>query len=203
MFKSYLIDCTLGAGWCTGGAGQQPLGRFLFSAGITTLGAEAVTAVHLLWQRLLKSGLTRSGVVQSLSRVWLLRPHRLQPARSPCPSPTPRVYANSCPSSRWHHPTISSSVVPFSSCLPSFPAFSQNQLFTSGGQSDGGGWGRAGPCLFGLMCHRESQGPHHEHRALNKSRLFRFQWVEPGQKGRAEISQHMSDLFWGHDADLT
>ena len=140
MFKSYLIGCTLGAGWCTGGAGQQPLGRFLFSAGITTLGAEAVTAVHLLWQRLLKSGLTRSGVVQSLSRVWLLRPHRLQPARSPCPSPTPRVYANSCPSSRWHHPTISSSVTPFPSCLQSFPvsgSFPISRLFASASQSIG------------------------------------------------------------------
>ena len=51
-----------------------------------------------------------------------LRPHGLQHARLPCPSPTPRVYSNSCPSSWWCHPTISSSVVPFSSCLQSFPA---------------------------------------------------------------------------------
>ena len=50
------------------------------------------------------------------------RPHGLQQARPPCPSPTPRVYSNSCPLSRWCHPTISSSVVPFSSCLKSFPA---------------------------------------------------------------------------------
>ena len=51
-----------------------------------------------------------------------LRAHGLQHARPPCPSPTPRVYSNSCPLSLWCHPTISSSVVPFSSCLQSFPA---------------------------------------------------------------------------------
>ena len=51
-----------------------------------------------------------------------LRPHGLQHARLPCLSPTPRAYSNSCPSSRWSHPTISPSVIPFSSCLQSFPA---------------------------------------------------------------------------------
>ena len=59
-------------------------------------------------------------------------------ARPPCPSPTPRVYPNPCPMSRWCHPTISSSVVPFSSRLQSFPgsgSFQMSQLFTSGGQS--------------------------------------------------------------------
>ena len=77
-------------------------------------------------------------VVQSLSHVWLLRPHGLQHARLPCPSPTPGVYSNSRPLSRWCHLTISSSVVPFSSRLQSFPAsgsFPMHQLFTSGGQS--------------------------------------------------------------------
>ena len=67
-----------------------------------------------------------------------LRSHWLQHARLPCPSPTPRAYSNSCPSSRWCHPTISSSVVSFSSCLQSFPAsgsFPVSQFFTSGGQS--------------------------------------------------------------------
>ena len=57
-----------------------------------------------------------------------LRPHRLQHARPPCPSPTPRVYSNSCPLSQWCHPTISSSVVPFSSCLQSFPASGSLQM---------------------------------------------------------------------------
>jgi len=64
------------------------------------------------------------GSVQLLSCVHSdsLQPHRLQHARLPCPSPTPGACSNSCPSSQWCHPTISSSVVPFSSCLWSFPA---------------------------------------------------------------------------------
>ena len=67
-----------------------------------------------------------------------LRAHGLQPTRPPCPSPTPGIYSNSCPLSWWCHPTISSSVVPFSSCLQSFPAsgsFQMSQFFTSDGQS--------------------------------------------------------------------
>ena len=67
-----------------------------------------------------------------------LRPHRLQHTRLPCPSPSPRAYSNSCPwLSQWCYPTTSSSVVPFSSCLQSFPAsrsFLMSWLFTSGGQ---------------------------------------------------------------------
>ena len=69
-----------------------------------------------------------------------LQPHEPQHARPPCPSPTPRIYPNSCPLSRWCHPTISSSVVPFSSCLQSFPvsgSFPMSQLFSSGGPSIG------------------------------------------------------------------
>ena len=69
-----------------------------------------------------------------------LRPHGLQHARLPCPSPIPGACSNSCPSSRWYHPTISSSDVPFSSCLQSFPAsgsFSVNQFLALGGQSIG------------------------------------------------------------------
>jgi len=65
-------------------------------------------------------------------------PHRLQHARLPCPSPAPRAYSNSCPFCWWCHPTISPSVVPFSSHLQSFPAsgsFPRSQFFTSGGQS--------------------------------------------------------------------
>ena len=68
------------------------------------------------------------------------RPHGLQHTRPACPSPIPRVYSNSCPSTRWCHPTISSSVIPFSPHLQSFPAsgsFQMSQLFTSGGQSIG------------------------------------------------------------------
>ena len=69
-----------------------------------------------------------------------LQPHGLQHIRLPCPSPTPGACSNSCPSSWWCHPTISSSVIPFSSCLQSFPAsgsFPMSQLLTSGGQSIG------------------------------------------------------------------
>ena len=65
----------------------------------------------------------------------ILRPHGLQHTRPICPSPTSGVCSNSCPLSRWHHPTISSSVIPFSSCLQSFPAsgsFQRSQFFTSG-----------------------------------------------------------------------
>ena len=67
-------------------------------------------------------------------------PHELQHARPPCPSPTPEVHSDSCPSSQWCHPAISSSVVPFSSCPQSLPAsetFPMCQLFTRGGQSTG------------------------------------------------------------------
>ena len=69
-----------------------------------------------------------------------LQPHGLQHTRPPCPSPPPRVYSDSCPLSSWCHPTISSSVVPFSSSLQSFPAsgsLQMSQLFASGGQSIG------------------------------------------------------------------
>ena len=69
-----------------------------------------------------------------------LRPHESQHARPPCSSATPRVYPNSCLLSRWCHPTISSSVIPFSSCPQYFPAsrsFQMSQLFASGGQNIG------------------------------------------------------------------
>ena len=77
---------------------------------------------------------SRSVVSDSLRRCGL------QHTRPPCPSPTPEVYSNSCPLSRWCHPTISSSVVPFSSCLQSFPvsgSFPVSRIFVSGGQSIG------------------------------------------------------------------
>ena len=81
-------------------------------------------------------------VAQLLSLVWLsVTPwNGLQHVRLPCPSPSPRACSNSCLLSRWCHPTISSSVVPFSSCPQSFPAlgsFPMTQFFTSGGQSIG------------------------------------------------------------------
>ena len=92
-----------------------------------------------------------SGVAQSRTRLKRLSsshsvvsdsvwPHGLQQARLPCPSPSPRACSYSCPLSQWCHPTISSSGVPFSSCLQSFPAsgsFPMSLLFTSGGQCIG------------------------------------------------------------------
>ena len=80
--------------------------------------------------------------VQSPSRVWLFVTPWITACQAslPCPSPTPRVHSNSCPSSQWCHPAISSSAVPFSSCLQSFPAsgsFLMSQFFESGGQRIG------------------------------------------------------------------
>ena len=82
---------------------------------------------------------SHSGVSSSLQPHGL-QPHGLQHTRLPCPSPSPRACSSSCPLSQWCHPTISSSVVPFSSCLQSFPAsgsFLVSQLFASGGQGTG------------------------------------------------------------------
>ena len=78
--------------------------------------------------------------VQSLSHILLFATPWLQHIRPPCPSPTPGIHLNSCPSSRWYHPAISSSVVPFSSCPQSLPAsesFPMSQLFALGGQRIG------------------------------------------------------------------
>ena len=92
-----------------------------------------------------KSNIMASGPISSVqfSRSVVsnsLQLHGLQHARPPCSSPTPRIYPNSCPLSWWCHPTISSSVIPFSSCPQSFPAsgsFPMSQVFASGGQSTG------------------------------------------------------------------
>ena len=78
--------------------------------------------------------------VQFSHSINSLRPHESQHAGPPCPSPTPGVHSNSCPSSPWCHPTISSSVIPFSSCPQSLPASESSpisQLFAWGGQSTG------------------------------------------------------------------
>ena len=91
---------------------------------------------HIVWVTHLEKKLLFSHSVMSDS----LQPHRLQHARLPCPSPSPGACSNSCPLSQWYHPTISSSVIPFSSCLQSFPAsgsFPKSQLFTSGGPNIG------------------------------------------------------------------
>ena len=88
-----------------------------------------------------RSGIEFSSVQFSYSVMSdPLRSHELQHARPPCPSPTPGVHPNPCPSSQWYHPATSPSVIPFSSCPQSFPAsgsFQMSQLFASGGQSIG------------------------------------------------------------------
>ena len=96
---------------------------------------------HWLFKKINKIEKSFSSVQFSRSVVSdSLRPHESQHGRPPCPSPTPRVHSNSCPSSRWCHPAISSSVVPFSSCPQSLPAsksFPMSQLFTWGSGSTG------------------------------------------------------------------
>ena len=90
---------------------------------------------HYFWYRYLPVVQFNHSVMSD--SLWS---HGLQHARSPCPSPTPGVYSNSCPLSQWCHPNISSSVVPFPSYLQSFPewgAFPMSQFLTSGGQSIG------------------------------------------------------------------
>ena len=94
-----------------------------------------------VWPNIFKNKIKYVSVQFSCSvmsnSLW---PHGLQHARPRCPSPTPGAYSNSCPLSRWCHPAISSSVVPFSSCPQSYPAsgsFPMSQLFASSGQSIG------------------------------------------------------------------
>ena len=93
-----------------------------------------------LWNTIFTSTQGQFSSVQLLSRFWLFATHELKHARLPCPLPTTGACSNPCPPSRWWHPTISSSVIPFSSHLQSFPAsesFPISQFFASGGQSIG------------------------------------------------------------------
>ena len=107
------------------------------SFGLMEIKKDMTTKGHLcLWTTSWTRGKVQFSSVVSVS----LRPCGLQHSRPPCPSPTPGAYSDSCPSCQWCHPTISSSVVPFSSCLQSFPAsgsFPMSQFFASGGQSIG------------------------------------------------------------------
>ena len=102
-------------------------------------GWEKIFANHISNEVLISR--THSSVQFSCSVMSnFLRPHKLQHAQPPCPSPTPGVHPNSCPLSRWCHPTILSSVIPFSPCPQSFQAsgfFQMSQLFTLGDQSIG------------------------------------------------------------------
>ena len=105
-------------------------------------------AVQRTLKCLIQRHSSKASVLQCFSSVQFscsvvsnsLWPHQLQHIRPPCPSPIPGVHPNSCPLSRWCHPAISSSVIPFSSCPQAFPAsgsFQMSQLFSSGGQRIG------------------------------------------------------------------
>ena len=107
-----------------------------------------VFAHKVIKEKLTQTQISRDFIFQRVYSVHFscsvmpdsLRPHEPQHARPPCPSPTPGVYPNSWPLRQWCHPTISSSVIPFSSCPQCFPAsgsFPMSQLFASGGQSIG------------------------------------------------------------------
>ena len=122
-----------------------------------------------------------------------LRPHESQHARPPCSSPTPRVHPNPCPSSGWCHPTISSSIIPFSSCPQSFPAsgsFPMSQLFTWGGQSIGS---------FSF-----SVSPSNEHPGLISFRMDWLDLLEVQGTFKSLLQHHSSkaSVFW-HSAFFT
>ena len=136
-----------------------------------------------------------------------LRPREPQHARPPCPSPTPGVYSNSCPLSRWCHPTISSSSVPFSSCPQSFPAsgsFPMSQLFASGGQSIG-----VSASTSVLPMNTQDWSPLGwtgwiSFQSKGLSRVFsnttvqkhQFFGAQPGKPNRSEIFTWISPLMW-------
>ena len=98
---------------------------------------------HIYYEMIITDRLVNSSISVQFSCSLMsdcLWPHGLQHTRLPCPSPTPGACSNSCPLSQWCHPTILSSVIPFSSCLQSFPApgsFPMSHFFTSGGQTIG------------------------------------------------------------------
>ena len=110
-----------------------------FSRGIShSRGRICVSYINIQKTKIIISSPISSVQFISVAQSCPLQPHESQHARPPCPSPTPGVHSDLCPSSQWCHPAISSSVVPFSSCPQSLPAsesFPKSQPFTSGGQS--------------------------------------------------------------------
>ena len=114
-----------------------------------------------IWRQEREMNLSQFSHSVMSNSLW---PHEPQHARPPCPSPTPGVHPNPCPSSRWCHPTISSSVIPFSTCPQSFPAsgsFPISQLFAWGGQK--------------YWSFSFSIGPSNEHPGLIS---FRMDWLD-------------------------
>ena len=115
--------------------------RYFFFTHIKNMDYNHQVELHVwIWKPIKLAG-NHSGQFSSVAQSCpTLQLHELQHARLPCPSPTPRACSSLCPFSRWCHPTVSSSVVPFSSHLQSFPgsgSFQISQLLTSGGQSIG------------------------------------------------------------------
>ena len=114
---------------------------FTFTHREPTLIAKAVASWCLLWKSQYFEEVVAFNFLVQFSHSVVsdsLRPHESQHSRPPCPSPTPGVHSDSCPSIRWCHPAIPSSVVPFSSCPQSLPAsesFPMSQFLTWGGQS--------------------------------------------------------------------
>ena len=126
LISELRLASTMSLGWWEVGTGIR-----MFQTFKLTLWWERSSC---LWGRFSSVQLLSS--VQLFATPWTATQH----AMPPCPSPTPRVYSNSCPLSRWWHPTTSSSVIPFSSYLQSFPAsesFPMGQFISSGGQSTG------------------------------------------------------------------
>ena len=132
LFGSVLFNMRLFWGGSTGETRSDQLLSFLHPG--VPMGKVYIYIYTSIYTRFSSVQFSRSVVSDSL------RPHESQHARPPCPSPTPGVHSDSCPLSQWCHPAISSSVVPFSSCLQSFPAsgsFQRSHIFASGGQSIG------------------------------------------------------------------
>ena len=152
-----------------------------------SLGNSILKELGVIWLYLAISSVQFSSI-QSFSRVWLFATHRLQHARPPCSSPTPGVYSNSCPSSQWCHPTISSSFVPFSSHPLSFPAsgsFPMSQFYTSVLHIFHWSW-------------NSSISPSNEHPGLIS---FRMDWLDllPVQGTLKSLLKHHSSkasIFW-------
>ena len=136
-FNNNLVECQSSQGSTLSWKGQKPILSKELSTFKTCIKRHSfIQFIQVLINKYVYVSVQFSHLVMSDS----LRPHGLQHARPPCPSPTPGVYSNSCPSSQWCHPTISSSVIPFSSCRQSFLAsgsFPMSQSFASGGQSIG------------------------------------------------------------------
>ena len=108
--------------WNSPGKNTGMRSHSLFQRIFPTQGSNLICTANSLLSKPTGKPRNTFSSVQSLSHVWPCRPHELQYTRPPCPSPTPGVYSNSCPLTRWCHPAISSSVIPFSSCPQSLPA---------------------------------------------------------------------------------